>query len=80
MDEIDLKLKSVFPNGNAVIVQDIYSGFRDRSGELVLLVEVAKSDDQNGIYVVEFGPEGKLAKELEDGVTVGRRDFATIWC
>ncbi|HEV3079337.1 MAG TPA: hypothetical protein VGY66_06135 [Gemmataceae bacterium] len=62
--EIEHKLKQVFPNGRAVVVQDLHSGFRERSEELILLVELTESADDDGVYVVKLGPESKLAKEL----------------
>lgn len=64
MEEIELKLTKLFPSARAVIVQDLYSGFRERPGEAILLVELTKSGDQDGVYVVKLGTEEKLLKEL----------------
>jgi hypothetical protein len=66
MREIEEKLRRVFPNGKVVIVQDLYSGFRVRTEEYVLLVEIAKSGTEDGLSVVKLGPVGRLKKELKN--------------
>ena len=66
MNEIEQALQQVFPAGAKVaIVQDLYSGFRIREGEHILLVEVANSGDLDGLSVVKLGPHGELAKEWD---------------
>ena len=57
MEEIESKLSRIFPDGHAIIVQDLYGGFRERPEEVVLLVELSKSDERDGVYVVKMGRE-----------------------
>jgi len=63
--DIEDKVMQIFRTGRAVIVQDLYTGFRERPEEMVILVELVNSGDEDGVYVVKLGPEEKLAKELE---------------
>ncbi len=65
MKEIEQTLQSVFPDAQVAIVQDLYSGFRAREGEHILLVEVAKSGLLDGLSVVKLGSPARLAKEWE---------------
>lgn len=62
--QITRRLRRVFPDARAVVVQDIYSGYRVHDDEFVLLVELAQSGDQDGRYVVKLGPDAGLRAEL----------------
>ena len=65
MNEIEQTLQLVFPAAKVAIVQDLYSGFRTRDGEHILLVEVANSGLLDGLSVVKLGPQARLAEEWE---------------
>jgi len=66
MKDVEDKLRRVFPTGKMMIVQNVYSGFRVRKGEYVLLVEVARSGKDDGLSVVKLGPVDRLKKELKN--------------
>ena len=65
MDDIARKLRLIFPEGRAAIVQDLYSGYRIHDDEYVLLVELSNSGERDGRYVVKLGPPSELRKELD---------------
>ena len=65
MSLIEATLTQVFRQGRSVIVQDLYSGFRERTEEVILLVELTGSDTEDGVYVVKLGPAQKLQDELD---------------
>jgi hypothetical protein len=64
MDDIARRLRLIFPEGHAAIVQDLYSGYRIHEGEYVLLVELSGSGERDGRYVVKLGPRDRLRAEL----------------
>lgn len=66
MTDIENALQGVFPPpAEMVVVQDLYTGFRVRDGEYILLVEVANSGTLDGVHVVKFGPHERLADEWD---------------
>jgi hypothetical protein len=63
MSNIEQTLQQVFPQAQIAIVQNLYSGFRVRDGEHILLVEIANSNERDGLTVVKLGPPEKLQQE-----------------
>lgn len=58
------RLRRIFPEARAVVVQELYSGYRVHEGEFVLLVELSESAQHDGRYVVKLGPAETLRAEL----------------
>ena len=65
MDDTAAALAAVFPHAQVVIIQNLYAGFRVRTGEQILLVEVAHSGERDGLHVVKLGPADRLHAEWE---------------
>lgn len=63
--DIQDKLGRMFPQAPTTLLQDVYRSFRDREGELVLLVELPDSGDDAGVFVVKLGTEQRLDEELQ---------------
>jgi len=66
MQNIETILQSVFPDvpsGGTIIVQDLYSSYRPRDGEFILLVERAEPQTHQGLYVVNIGDVERLTDE-----------------
>ena len=57
------RLQNVFPTASVVLVQQLYEGFRRRTDEFVLLVEVTQAEETSPV-VVKLGPADRLEKEL----------------
>lgn len=64
MEEIERLLHLVFPNGGAAIVQDMYTSYRPREGEYILLIERTRTGPCDGLSVVKLGPPATLQGEL----------------
>src|SRR4051812_30486872 len=62
--DIARRLRRIFPDARAVVVQELYSGYRVHEGEFVLLVELSESEQHDGRYVVKLGPAETLRAEL----------------
>jgi ADP-ribose pyrophosphatase YjhB (NUDIX family) len=63
MNDLDRRLRCLFRNARAIVVQDQYTGFRRREDEFILLVEI---DDHHrpGRHVVKLASPERLAAEL----------------
>jgi tetratricopeptide (TPR) repeat protein len=64
MNDLTNRLQRVFDGVLPVIVQDQFVGFRRRTDEFILLVEVTDID-RCGRYVVKLAPEKRLRQELD---------------
>lgn len=49
------RLQNVFPSASVVLVQQLYEGFRRRTNEFVLLVEITQAEETAPV-VVKLGP------------------------
>ena len=67
MTDIANKLGCVFANAGAIVVRDLYAGFRTHAGEAVLLVEIAgpNAPAADEVHVVKLGPPEKLRQERD---------------
>jgi hypothetical protein len=63
MNDLTRRLKLLFRQARAVVIQDQYVGFRRRADEFIFLVEV-DDDRRPGRHVVKLAPPECLAAEL----------------
>lgn len=63
MQNLNDILAATFPDAENIVVQDLFSGFRSKEDQHVLLVEVVRPN-QGGPYIVKIGPVARLLKEL----------------
>ncbi|HEY7422973.1 MAG TPA: NUDIX domain-containing protein [Gemmataceae bacterium] len=63
MTDLTCRLRSLFPEARAIVVQDQYTGFRRREDEFILLIEI-DDDHRPGRHVVKLASPERLAVEL----------------
>ena len=63
MNDLTCRLRGLFPNARAIVVQDQYTGFRRREDEFILLVEIF-DDQRPGRHVVKLAAPERLEAEL----------------
>ncbi len=64
MNNLDNRLRGLFPDATGIVIQHQFVGYRRRDEEFILLVEV---DDPNlpGRHVVKLAPHARLQRELD---------------
>ncbi len=71
LDHIKTTLAQVFPDQEIVLVQDVYTGYRRRPGEYILLVEVNGTQNAGElrprVMVVKLNQNASALKEEHDG-------------
>jgi hypothetical protein len=63
MNDLTCRLRRLFPEARAIVVQDQYTGFRRREDEFILLVEI-EGGHRPGRHVVKLADAERLAAEL----------------
>ena len=63
MTDLTCRLRHLFPEARAIVVQDQYTGFRRREDEFILLVEI-DDDKRPGRHVIKLAAPERLAAEL----------------
>jgi hypothetical protein len=63
MNDLACRLRRLFPEAHAIVVQDQYTGFRRRDDEFILLVEI-EGGHRPGRHVVKLASPERLAAEL----------------
>ena len=72
--DVSERLAGAFPRADAVVVLDLYLGFRVRPGEYILLIDV-RDREAPGTCIVKLADDARLAQEMDAWLACQPRGF-----